>query len=306
METYLITGVTGFLGSKLAIQLLNNNHKVIGISRSENHSNILECFSHKNFQYIKGEISDSTLEKLNGVEIKGVFHLASQQPNRSDLTYEDYYVGNVLSTLHLIKYFKEKKIDFFIYTSTISVFGKNKNGSIDEDSIPEPINFYGLTKYLAEKILAIESVNWSTPIVVVRLQSIYGKGDGYGIINTFYKQFKNNEDIELYSKGNIFRNLILVEDVIEILKSIIEKHKYLNKFELFHAASKNSLKTLDIALLIKEFLQSSSTITLSDKKYIYDWDVFVNISKAQKKLNFQPHSLEGGINKYLKQLEIEV
>ncbi|MGB3946578.1 MAG: SDR family oxidoreductase [Bacteroidia bacterium] len=306
MKTYLITGVTGFLGSKLAMSLLNSNCKVVGIGRSEKHPDILECSEHKHFQYIRGEISDSILAKLNNIEISGIFHLASQLPNKPYLNYEDYYRGNVSSTLHLIKYFKDKKIDFFTYTSTGSVFGKNKNDTIDESSVPEPTNYYGLTKYIAEKALEIESVNFQTNVIVIRFQSIFGKGDRYGIVSSLYKQFKRNEDVELYSKGNVFRNLISVEDAIEILESIVQRHKDLSKFELFHAGGKNSIKTLDIALLIKKNLQSNSNIVLSDKKSIYDWDVFVNISKAQKKLNFQPHSIEEGINKYLNQLKIEV
>lgn len=303
MSTFLITGVTGFLGSALANELLDSGFNVIGIGRNDNTKGLEK---HKNFTYIKGPISDTSLLNLGGLSVNGVFHLASKQPGKVGLTYDDYYVDNVLSTITLLNYFKDRPLDFFVYTSTISVFGKKIDGPIDETATPEPTNYYGLTKYTSEKILSIESRELNGKIIVLRLQSIFGKNDGYGIIHTFYEQFKNNQDIELYSKGAINRNLVLLNDAVDVLKSIIHQYAHLNKFEIFHVASANSLSTFDIASIIKEYVASKAKIICSNKKYIYDWDVYINLAKAQEKLQFRPRSLQDAINLYLKQKSNEL
>jgi nucleoside-diphosphate-sugar epimerase len=306
MDTFLITGVSGFVGSSLAIQLLKDNHCVIGIARRADFCNKEQLSESKNFSFIQGEISLELLKKLDDVNIKGVYHLASQQPGNPNLQYADFYKGNVLTTLNLIQYFKQKPIDFFCYTSTISVFGKNKKKTINESEIPEPVNNYGLTKYISEKILEIGSVNFPGKVLIVRLQSVFGKNDGYGVVNTFYKQFKNNENVELFSKGEIYRNLILLEDSVDILVRVINNYNSLDKYEIFQAASSNSLRTSEIASIIKKYLNSESEIVPLDKKYIYDWDIFVDISKAKERLGFEPRSLESAILYCLKQYENEL
>jgi nucleoside-diphosphate-sugar epimerase len=306
MDTFLITGVSGFVGSSLAIQLLKDNHCVIGIARRADFCNKEQLSESKNFSFIQGEISLELLKKLDDVNIKGVYHLASQQPGNPNLQYADFYKGNVLTTLNLIQYFKQKPIDFFCYTSTISVFGKNKKKTINESEIPEPVNNYGLTKYISEKILEIGSVNFPGKVLIVRLQSVFGKNDGYGVVNTFYKQFKNNENVELFSKGEIYRNLIQLEDSVDILVRVINNYNSLDKYEIFQAASSNSLRTSEIASIIKKYLNSESEIVPLDKKYIYDWDIFVDISKAKERLGFEPRSLESAILYCLKQYENEL
>jgi UDP-glucose 4-epimerase len=306
IDTFLINGVSGFVGSSLAMQLLKDNHRVIGIARRADFCNKEQLSESKNFSFIQGEISLELLKKLDDVNIKGVYHLASQQPGNPNLQYADFYKGNVSTTLNLLQYFKQKPIDFFCYTSTISVFGKNKKKTINEDEIPEPVNNYGLTKYISEKILEIEAVNFPGKVLVVRLQSVFGKNDGYGIVNTFYKQFKNNENVELFSNGEIYRNLILLEDSVDILARVINNYHSLGKYEIFQAASNNSLKTSEIASIIKKYLNSESEIVPLDKKYIYDWDIFVDISKAKERLGFEPKSLESAILYCLKQYENEL
>lgn len=302
MTTFLITGVTGFLGKGLAKMLLGNGYNVIGIGRSECPKD-LEA---KQLIYLRGSISKEVLAQLNEYEISGVFHLASQQPSSSDLHFEDFYKGNVQTTSILIDYFKNRTIDFFVYTSTISVFGKKIDGEIDENLIPSPENYYSITKYLSEKILQIESKNWPTKVVVLRLQSIFGMNDGYGIVHTFYEQISKGNDIELFSNGTIHRNLVLREDVIHALVNVIHKYLIFDNFEVFQIASSNSLTTKGIAQIIKDHLKSESKIICIDKKYMFDWDVFVNTNKAKEKLSYNPNSLENAILNYLKQRSNEL
>lgn len=303
MKIYLITGVAGFLGSRLANDLLSAGHKVIGIGRSEKLERLTEILLNENFTYLKGSISVQLLSQLEGITFSGIFHLASQQPSSSQVDYQTYYQSNVETTRILIEFFKHRTLDFFIYASTVSVFGKKRDNVIDENSIPEPTNYYSLTKYMSENILRIESEKLKCKVIVIRFQSIFGKDDGYGIVHTFYTKLKKNEDVELFSKGMISRNLIHIDDAVQIMLKCAEKYSTMENFELFNAASIKSVKTYDIASLIKKIILSNSNIICSDKKYIFDWDVFVNISKAKAKLDFLPASMEDRICQYIKQSE---
>ena len=298
MKIYLITGVTGFVGYNLAKRLLNENYIIIGLGRSEDNTDLS---NYDNYNYIKLDLATGDLNILDRFLINGVFNLASQQPNKKDIDYNTYYKSNVKTTLNLIKYFGSKKLEFFVYTSTISIFGQPQEQLINETTVPQPENFYSLTKYISEAILKFESDKLNMKIIILRLQSVFGKGDGYGIVHTFYEELKNNKDVELFSMGKIHRNLVLIDDVIDTFFQILQKHKILDKFNVFNVASNNSLTTLEIANIVKKFLKSDSKIICSNKKYIFDWDVFVDNTKIQKKLTLKLNSLNDAILKYLTQ-----
>jgi nucleoside-diphosphate-sugar epimerase len=299
LKTYLITGVNGYIGNDLALNLLREGNIVIGVGRLE----IPKLYiSNKNFIYINSDLTDlGFISQIDKFEFNGVYHLASQQPSKKSITYDDYYRSNVLSTIILLNYFNKKKIDFFLYTSTISIFGNNSNEIINESTKPNPINYYGLTKYIAESILQIESINFESKLIICRLQSVFGKDDGYGIVYTFYEALKKNEDIEIFSNGTISRNLILLDDVIKALMTISKNFNKVENFEIFNIASSNSMKTLEIASLIKHHLQSNSIINCVDKKYMFDWDVFVSNKKFTNFFNIELSSMEDAIFSYLKQ-----
>ena len=299
MKTYLITGVNGYIGNNLALNLLGEGNIVIGVGRLEapklNSSN-------KNFIYINSDLTDiGFISKIDKFKFNGIFHLASQQPSNKIITYDDYYRSNVLSTIILLNYFNKKKIDFFLYTSTISIFGNNSNEVIDESTKPNPINYYGLTKYIAESILQIESINFDSKLIICRLQSVFGKDDGYGIVNTFYEALVKNECIEIYSNGTISRNLLLINDVVKVLITISKDFSKVENFEIFNIASSNSMKTVEIANFIKNHLQSNSKINCVEKKYMFDWDVFVSNKKVTNFFNIELSSMEDAIFSYLKQ-----
>lgn len=299
MKTYLITGVNGYIGNYLALELLREGNIVIGVGRLTSPKLYI---SNKNFIYINADLTDlGFISKINKFEFNGVFHLASQQPSNKNITYDDFYRSNVLSTIILLKYFNKKNLDFFLYTSTISVFGNNNNELIDENTKPNPINYYGLTKYIAESILQIESINFDSKLIICRLQSVFGKDDGYGIVYTFYEALKKNEDIEIFSNGTISRNLILLDDVIKVLMTISKNFINIKNFDIFNIASNNSMKTVEIASLIKQHLQSNSIIKCVDKKYMFDWDVFVSNKKITNFFNIELSSMEDAIFSYLKQ-----
>jgi nucleoside-diphosphate-sugar epimerase len=296
LKTYLITGVNGYIGKDLALNLLREDNIVIGVGRLETPKLHV---SNKNFIYLNLDLTDlDFISQIDKFEFNGVFHLASQQPSNKNITYDDFYRSNVLTTIILSNYFNKKKLDFFLYTSTVSVFGNN-NEIIYENTKPNPLNYYGLTKYIAESILQIESINFESKLIICRLQSVFGKDDGYGIVYTFYEALKKNEEIEIFSNGTISRNLILLDDVIKALVTISKNFNKVENFEIFNIASSNSMKTVEIASLIKHHLQSNSIINCVDKKYMFDWDVFVSNKKFTNYFNIELSSMEDAIFSYI-------
>jgi nucleoside-diphosphate-sugar epimerase len=306
MKSFLISGVSGFLGVKLAKFLLLHNHRVIGLARQKNNSILLDLKSNPNFVYFDGGIKENNLKRLNPFDIDGVYHLASQIPNDDNISYSRFYESNVNTTLLLIRYFQNRSISFFVYTSTNSVFGDPIEGVIDEKSIPTPLNYYALTKYIGEKIINIERHKLKAKHIVIRLCSLFGLHDTYGFINTITSAIGRNQSLELFSQGDVYKTFLNADDAVKLLGNIIDKYTDLESFEIFQIAGEKSLRAIDIAQFVKKQLKSSSSILLSDKKSRYDWNIFVDINKAKRKLDFQPMTMEESITNYLNQKRDEV
>lgn len=299
MNNILVVGGSGFVGSGLVKHLLSKNLKVFVYIH--NSFGFLEGLENTNLKYIK----DFEELFLENIKISTIYHCASKLPS-SIQTYEEFYKSNVELTLKIIDIAKKLNAKQFIYLSTGSVFSKpEENIVFNEHITPNPTSYYGLTKYISEKLLFIEFAKTDIQVSIVRFPSIFGKNDSEGIVKLFFHSTKNNEDIELYSKGERYRNLIYLDSVVDILYKVYENIDKLSEYEIFMAGSSDSLKLIEIANKIKELTNSTSSIVLVDKFPPSDFDVVIDTKKAQKLLGFKPLSIEDGLKKYIEVMKNE-
>ena len=297
MKSILITGVSGFVGKQLAIDFINKNYTVIGIDKNKTDIELSD-----NFRFICAEINEKISKYLNQYSFDTIIHLASQLPSSKSLTYDDFYNGNIKTSIILSRVAKEMKIKQFIYASTCSIFGHIETDEkyLTESSPINPIDYYGLTKYCGEKLLEFELKNSEIDLVIVRFSAIFGRNDTYGLINTFYNLMINNKIVELYSNGERMRNMLYIDDAIDILMSIVINYKQLEHVEYFLAGSKESESVLEIATELKRQLNSHSKIIPLNKYSKYEKNTYLDINKAIEKLNFNPKTIKEGIKKYIR------
>ena len=143
---YLITGVSGFIGSYLKEKLLLSGHEVFGISRRKNLEHDSNLYTH-----ISVDLSDkNSFEPIykNLGKIDGIFHMAAEISDDNSKTFEDHIKSNFYSTVNIINEIKNSDIPF-IYSSTMSVFGQIiKKLPVNEDIIPIPSGIYWMTKLM--------------------------------------------------------------------------------------------------------------------------------------------------------------
>jgi len=294
-KNVLVIGATGFVGSVLCKKLIERGYRVWGIGRKKYGFLENDVVGHREFRFIKCDVTQEIppIDKY----FDGVFHLASQQPSQKNLSYEEYYKGNVKTLINLRKFLIHS--NFLLFASTTKLY--KPTSILTENSELEPSNFYSLTKYISEKWIHLERC--SKQNVIIRFPSICGRNHLGGIIYTLYTLAKSSQPIEVFSKGERLRNIIHVDDVAEIMIRAYEKRNSFNDYELFIAGSSDSLKMREIAEIVKRLTNSSSEILLSKKKSSPDWDVVIDISKIVKKLEFTPMTTGEAIEKYIKEME---
>ena len=161
-----ITGITGFVGSSIANELIQHGHQITGLGRKKK----LPSHVNKNCNYLVEDIS----KPIGVIDADIVIHAAAQVAD--DVLYENHYINNVIGTKNVINACKNVKLFIFISSSSVYSFIKNKLYSECDAGVDfEILSNYGKTKYLAEKEL--DNATKFASKIILRPRAIYGVGD---------------------------------------------------------------------------------------------------------------------------------
>lgn len=172
MDTVLVTGGCGYIGSHTAICLIKNGFNVVLIdsfinSFKSSYKKILKLIEkdyveRKNYiKLIEGDLRDEKLltkifldQKESGNEITSVIHFAGLKSiSESIHSPLEYWNSNIVGTLSLLKTMEKFKCYSIIFSSSASVYKINSTTLLKEGDLLEPSNPYGKTKLTIEKIL---------------------------------------------------------------------------------------------------------------------------------------------------------
>jgi dihydroflavonol-4-reductase len=247
----VITGGTGFIGSRLAIKSLEQGHSVELLGQVNNAAELenQEMLKDRGINVTLGSVTER--EKLFGL-VQGcdiVFHLAAAQ-HEANVPDQHFWDVNVEGTRNVLEVSVEAKIKRFVHGSTIGVYGSAMEGEIDEDSPLKPDNIYGVTKREGER-LALSFAD-KIPISIVRISETYGPGDRR--LLKLFKAIKKNVFF-MIGKGDNKHQLIYVDDLIEGMYLAATAEQAVG--EIFVLAGKEVLSTQEMVDSIAKELGTS-------------------------------------------------
>jgi len=298
----LITGVMGFLGCSLAKFLLNEGNEVVGVGRRDKSMLDIALQQETDFSYIKFDLSNADYDLLD-VEVDAIVNLAGIIAISSTPRWNDFSSSNVDVVDKLYLWAEKNNVRQFVQGSTLSVFGKEPTSKkISENDIPQPLNYYGLSKFAAEVVLEAHtsSKEARTRVTILRFPSIFGDDCNKGITYEFCRLALENSDIKLFSKGERYRNLLYLDDAINAIYQALKLSSQLSDFEVITVGSKDSLSMMDIAKLIIDSTNSTSSIIPVEIFPTTDWDSRLDLTKLYEMLGMQTMSIEQGIDLYLR------
>lgn len=247
MKKVLIIGGNGFIGSNLSNCLIKHKYEVYSFDIQ------LPRLKVDDVNYIVGDFfDDECLEKaITGMDV--IIHsLSTVNPGNSNERFMQGYSRDFVQSVKLFDMCIKKHIKVIFLSSGGTVYGIQDEQPIKETALPAPINHYGAVKLCIENVMRTFNTQLHTKMLIARISNPYGPGQdfhkGVGFVDASLKKTLRNETIEIWGDGNVVRDYIYIEDVCEMLCSLIE---YDGDEEVFNLSSNEGMSLNDIVEEIK-------------------------------------------------------
>ena len=238
MRSVLITGANGFLGQHLCLYLAKEGYLVIATGKGPCRLPNQEAFIYEVMDLTDKSAVNAILDLYNPDVL--IHAAALSKPDICEQNKPECMLQNVDATRYLLEASKPFR-PHFIYISTDFIFGDN--GPHTETAVPGPLNFYGESKWMAEKLVRESGL----PYTIMRPVFIYGPvWDGLkpGFLQWVLNNLRQNKSIKVVNDQ--LRTPTYVTDICKGLEAIIR----LDAGGDFHLAGKEILTPYEMAVQI--------------------------------------------------------
>lgn len=285
----LVTGANGFLGVHLLLYLSKQGFTVIACSRGINRISATQ-----DFPYYTIDLTDALAvnQLIDEIQPDVIIHTAANsKPDECEQDKAACILQNVTATENLLAACAGTQTHF-IFTSTDFIFGEN--GPHNEDDTPNPLNFYGQSKLMAEQKIKESGLLYT----IVRPVFIYGPVLE-GMRPSFLHWVKNNlaqqKTIKVVSDQQ--RTPGFVVDICRGIETIIRKKAN----GVFHLAGKDIVSPYNMAMAVAKVLGLDAALIEKVTSDTFKETVIrakqsgVFIDKARDILGYHPVSFEEGV-----------
>ena len=311
-NTWLITGVAGFIGSNLLEKLLILNQKVVGLDNFDTgyQHNIDQAIedanksSNKdlsnNFKFINGDIRklEDCKKACSGVNY--VLHQAALgSVPRSIEDPINTNRANIDGFLNMLVVSKDENVKRFVYAASSATYGDHQDLPKVEDKIGNPLSPYAVTKVVNEIYAKVFAANYEFKTIGLRYFNIFGKrqdpnGVYAAVIPKWVASIINKEDVFINGDGETSRDFCYIDNTVQmnLLAATTDNDEATD--QVYNVALNDRTNLNKLYQMIEERLAQRIS-GLKKKKPIYrnfrSGDVRhsqANIDKAQKLLDYQP------------------
>ncbi len=215
-RTVLVTGGAGFIGSHVVEALLDKNVPVrvlddLSVGRRENVP--------RDAELVVGDILDPAALDSALDEVGAVVHLAARVAIRDSLNHflPDARI-NLMGTLNLLSACAKKKVDRFLFASSMAVYGDCAEPMPVSESYPaSPLSPYGISKLAAEQYVRLLAPKFGIRAVILRYFNVYGPRQTFtpyvGVVTIFTRRLLQGLPPVIFGDGKQCRDFVHVRDV---------------------------------------------------------------------------------------------
>lgn len=248
MGKILIIGASGLLGSRMT-EVYQSNYEVYGTykehgSLSKNHYK-LDAIQRNEVSNLIGKLKPDLI-----IDTHGLTSLDYCEANK-----EEAWKINVEGTRNIAESAKSTGSKY-IFISTDAVFNGEKTSLYTENDVPDPINYYGITKASAEKVV----ISLDDDFIIARTSTLFGKG-GHRQLKSFtnwvIEQLRNKQKISVATDQ--YNNPTYTDNLCQFVQKLYEK----DARGIFHTAGKDTISRFEFANKIADTFDLDKNLILS-------------------------------------------
>ncbi|MCR5421598.1 MAG: UDP-glucose 4-epimerase GalE [Lachnospiraceae bacterium] len=300
----LICGGAGYIGSHINKQLNKEGYDTVVFDNL--------VYGHREAvkwgTFVNGDLANvSDIEKVFAdYKIDAVFHFAAYAYVGESVTEpEKYYYNNVVNTLNLLKVMKEHGCKRIIFSSTCATYGEPKKVPITEDMPQNPINPYGATKLMMERIFKDYHKAYGLEFVVLRYFNAAGCDPDGDIGESHDPETHiiplvldaaggNRPDIKVFGTdydtpdGSCIRDYIHVSDLASAHLLALHHLENGRESDFFNLGNAKGTSVLEVIDSVKRVTGRSFNVVYADRRPGDPAKLVGSCDKAMKVLGWQP------------------
>lgn len=308
-KNVLITGGLGFIGSNLAIRLveLGANVTLVDSMLPLYGGNTFNIHPVRNRVRVNfSDIRDSASMNYLIQDQEYVFHLAGQVSHVDSILDPfgdvDININGTLSVLEACR--KRNPRAKVIFTGTRGQYGSSVKLPVDENAPTNAKGIYAITNLAAEKMIMMYNEVHGVRGVCLRITNTYGprhqmKHNRYGVVNWFLRLAMDDEIVPIMGDGTIQRDFLFVDDLIEALLLVGSREESFGEiFNLGTGVPTDFLTLGELVCHVAESGRCSFVPFSEERKQVEPGHYYADIGKIRSKLGWEPKtSLEEGLRR---------
>jgi UDP-glucuronate 4-epimerase len=231
----LITGAAGFIGSALALRLLERGDSVVGIDNHNDYydpalkeARLARHANHPNYVHLRIDLADR--KAMEGAfathKPQRVVNLAAQAGVRYSIENPLAYIdSNLVGFGHILEGCRHHGIEHLVYASSSSVYGANTTMPFSvHHNVDHPLSLYAASKKANELMAHTYSHLYNLPTTGLRFFTVYGPwGRPDMALFKFTKAILAGEKIPVFNYGKHRRDFTYIDDIVEGVIRVLDK-----------------------------------------------------------------------------------
>ncbi len=225
MNTFLVTGGAGFIGSHLVESLLKQGHAVRILDNLSHgcfdNLSFLDHYASNRYTWIDGDIRDATCcaHAMQGVDY--VVHQAALGSVPKSIEFPlDYHDNNVTGTLNVLLAARDQGVKRVVQASSSAIYGDSQALPKTESIIPAPLSPYALSKLMCEYYASMMQSVYHFPVVSLRYFNVFGprqdpNSQYAAVIPKFVTAWLQNCSPVIHSDGEQTRDFTYIDNVVQ-------------------------------------------------------------------------------------------
>jgi UDP-glucuronate 4-epimerase len=308
-ESILVTGGSGFIGSHLVDNLLDEGHRVTAL---DNFNDFYDpaikrenCRAHGDYdtyRLIEGDIRDvAAIETcFSEGELGEVIHLAAMAGVRPSIINPTLYQEvNLIGTMNLLEACRRYSVDRFIFASSSSVYGNNEKVPFsEEDRVDNPISPYASTKKSGELMVYTYHHLFGIKAACLRLFTVYGPRQRPEMaIHLFTDSIHHDREILRFGDGSTRRDYTYVDDIVAGIQGCRNAEF---DYEIINLGRSDTVSLSDLIAKLEKRLDKKARVTVKPDQAGDVRQTYADIAKAKRLLDFTPRiSIDQGLDEFV-------